>query len=269
MEIGSPEWIQASLENLEVLEQERDEHEAALEEATDADALRVHSEAIDRLDDEIKTLYAQLESVAEDEDDEPASVASSVRTAEFRSEEEDPADPAEPVAATPVAAEPAAAEPEASPFGGAPSSPPAEPAPSMTTSSSFDASTDTSYDFDPPAKGGAGKWIVVALLVLGAAGGGGWYYMNKIKAPEPAATQDPGPTQVIKAAAVPEDTEEPNFAKGKDGATSTPTQDFSKGGKRRGGSGGGGGGGGGGGSKGKGKGKSGHSISIAGGDDPI
>ena len=79
MEVGSPEWIEASLAKLDVLERQRGEHEAALESATDPLTLKQHNDALERLDAEIKSLYAQLEAVAgeeeeQDEDDDDAEV---------------------------------------------------------------------------------------------------------------------------------------------------------------------------------------------------
>lgn len=58
-------WIQESLARLESLEEERNRHESALETANDSATLRVHTQAIERLDAQIKTLYAELESASE------------------------------------------------------------------------------------------------------------------------------------------------------------------------------------------------------------
>ena len=50
MEVGSPEWIEASLARLDELERERAEHEAALETVEDPTALKRHTEAFTRLE---------------------------------------------------------------------------------------------------------------------------------------------------------------------------------------------------------------------------
>jgi uncharacterized coiled-coil protein SlyX len=70
MEVGSPEWIEASLARLDDLERQRGEHEAAIEAADDPAVLKEHTAALEQLDAEIKTLYAQLEAVAEEDEDE-------------------------------------------------------------------------------------------------------------------------------------------------------------------------------------------------------
>jgi len=75
--MATEDWIQESLARLESLEDERNKHEAALETASDPNTLRMHTQAIERLETKIRALYAELESVAdqgggateEDEDD--------------------------------------------------------------------------------------------------------------------------------------------------------------------------------------------------------
>ena len=59
------DWIQESLARLESLEEERNRHEAALETATDPATLRMNTQAIERLDAKIRSLYAELEAAAE------------------------------------------------------------------------------------------------------------------------------------------------------------------------------------------------------------
>lgn len=62
------DWIQESLARLESLEEERNRHEAALETATDPAVLRMNSQAVERLDAKIRSLYAELEAAAEQGD---------------------------------------------------------------------------------------------------------------------------------------------------------------------------------------------------------
>ena len=83
MAMGSPEWIEDSLARLESMEQERDTLEAALESATDSGVLRMHSEAIDRLDGDIKQVYGTLESVAGEEEGKAEDVDDVARTTPF------------------------------------------------------------------------------------------------------------------------------------------------------------------------------------------
>lgn len=241
MEMGSPEWIEESLARLESMEQERDQHEGALETATDADALREHSEAIDRLDEQIKALYEQLESVAgEEESEEADDVDDVIRTSPFeRDETPAAAEPVAPVEDNPLAAAPAAApaveELEDNPFG-APSRAPSSPA-AAAPAASFAVDTpavDTSYDFDEKG-GGMGKWVVIAVLLIGGGVGGFMFYKNQNKpAPVPTA---PAEARVIEASTVPDDTQGPKGAKGAD-ADRTPEREYT-GGKRRSGGGGG------------------------------
>lgn len=163
--MATEDWIQESLARLESLEDERNKHEAALETASDPNTLRMHTQAIERLETKIRALYAELESVAdqgggateEDEDDgdsddddgdNDSSVSDSpeVETRLFRREDvaaqaaalgaPNPTIPAAPFnnAAQPAPASPfggAAQQAPASPFGGAAQSAPfgGQPAP--------------------------------------------------------------------------------------------------------------------------------------------
>lgn len=272
MAMGSPDWIEESLARLESMEQERDEHEKALESATDADELRRHSESIDRLDEEIKQLYAALEAVAEGEGEEEEEAVDEVdeviRTTPFEREAEPAAAPApepepEPAPVAAAALDDLPDDPFAVP--GSDPAPAAAPAAMPAAAPAFANPAPMAMDtsFDEPKSGGAGKWIVLMVLLVGGGAGGYMFWKNNQKAPPPP----PAPTEakVIEATAVPDDTQGPRGAKGQEGVTKTPDRDLSKGGggKRRGG---GGGGGGGGGSKKKGDGKV---IELKSGDDPL
>jgi hypothetical protein len=252
MAMSSPDWIEESLERLEGLEQERDEHEKALESTADADVLRVHSEAIERLDAEIKQLYAALEAVAGDEEEEQEDVDEVVKTAPFERDLPEPppepepelednpfAQPA-PVAAAPVAAVPAAVEEELedNPFGppsAAPASAPATVMPAASFGGPNPMIADTGYDGDEK-KGGALKWVVLLVLV-GGGGFGGYTVFKGNEAPPPAPVA-PTEAKVIDATDVPDDTQGPKGAKGVDGVTQTPDQQYSGTKKRRRGGGG-------------------------------
>lgn len=157
------------------------------------------------LDEEIGALYGVLESAAD----------------------EAPAAPAP--AAAPA---PSMNDPFAAPAGG-----PVIAAPAMSASP---ASMDD-YDDDFKPKGKGGLFAVVAVVLL-AAGGGGYWYMTQQKAPE-VKPEPQGETKVISASSVPEDTQEPQAAKG-GAADKTPGTEIPEGGAepRRGGGGGGGGG---------------------------
>jgi hypothetical protein len=153
--MATEDWIQESLARLESLEDERNKHEAALETASDPNTLRMHTQAIERLETKIRALYAELESVAdqgggatdedEDEDDGDSdrdddggsgSVNDSpeVETRLFRREDvaaqaaalgaPNPTIPAAKIAAQPAPASPFGGAAQPAPFGGA-----AQPAP--------------------------------------------------------------------------------------------------------------------------------------------
>jgi len=160
------------------------------------------------LGEEIAALYEALESAADDEEPEAAA------------------------APAPQPA-PAPADPFASPAG-APVMPQAAPAAPVMSP----AVDDYDDDFKPKGKGGL---LAVAAIALLAAGGGGYWYMTQNKpAPAPAPK---GETKVITASSVPEDTQEPQAAKG-GAADKTPGTEIPEGGsaqpKRSGGGGGGG-----------------------------
>ncbi|MFV8751356.1 hypothetical protein ACNOYE_12495 [Nannocystaceae bacterium ST9] len=218
---------------LEQLEQQRAEHEQAIETVKEPLSLRRHTEALGRLDAEIKALYAQLESFAEDDDEEEEEeqqAAAVSATPERRTVGDDELSaphnaampmmqimvpPSAPLAA-PISHQPA--------FASAPVSVAAAPAPMP------------SFDDDEP-KGGAGKWIVLGLLVIGGLGVGGFFFMQNQKKTEDKPAQGGGGGEVIKASEVPDDTEAPKAAKGAD-VDRTPTENGGDGGGSAGSSGG-------------------------------
>ncbi len=206
-------WISDSLARLEQLESQREQLAAS-----------GRTDALAELDEELKSLYEVLESAAEEEasaaNTSPApatSAASSVPHPAFGPTPTAVASQA-PAAFTPAPTfTPAPAAMMQSPFDApAPMAPPsAMAAPSMMTAPSMDSGDD---DVSGGGKGGLIAGLVVVLL---AAGGGGWWYMNRAQ-PAPTTTEAPaGPAKVIQAGAIPEDTQEPDVAKGGE-ATRTP-----------------------------------------------
>jgi len=188
-------WIQNSIERLESLEAQREQLAATGQ-----------TDRLAELDEEIRSLYEALESVAGDGDGgEPS--ANEVAPA---------------VAAAPMAAAPMAAAPMAQPMGQQPmgqqpmgqqpmgQQPMGQPG--MAPPMGMDGSADFDDDIKPPR--GPLPFVLIGLLVVGA-GVGGFLMMNKNKTEEakPAPT---GPATVIKAGAVAEDTQEPQVAKGAD-----------------------------------------------------
>jgi len=150
--MATEDWIQESLARLESLEEERNKHEAALETASDPNTLRMHTQAIERLETKIRALYADLEAVADqgggasdeddddsdsdDSDDDSVSDSPEVETRLFRREDvaaqaaalgaPNPTIPASPFGGAAQPAQPAASpfgSQPASPFGGQPASP--------------------------------------------------------------------------------------------------------------------------------------------------
>jgi hypothetical protein len=208
MELGSPEWIEASLARLDDLERERAEHEEALETAEDPAELKRHTEAFTRLDAEIKSLYAQLESFADEEEEDDEGGANEVDTEVPRRTQGDdelsaphlasmapaPAPEKKPVAAKPIARE------SDNPFG--------SPSPSPSGGGGFDAPAPVSFDDDKPAGGGA-KWAFIGLLVVAGVGVGGYFAWQNMQAKPDAAPTSAEPEKVIRAAGVPDDTEAP------------------------------------------------------------
>ncbi|MDC0671289.1 hypothetical protein [Nannocystis radixulma] len=256
--MATEEWIQESLARLESLEEERKKHEDALETASDPATLRMHTQAVERLEVKIRALYAELEAVAaqdgdgsDEADDDTDAVADSDDDLDDSDSEPEPAPsraaPARPAsfespAASPFGSPPAAAPFSAapSPFGDAPaaapfSSAPAEsPAFSSTPAASFDAGDDNEG-------GGGGKIGLIIGLVLVLGGVGAYFAFGR--KPVEEAPPPPAPTElkVIKSAEIPPDSQGPRTAKGGDidathGAHIKETE------RRTGGGGGGGGG---------------------------
>jgi hypothetical protein len=243
MEVGSPEWIEASLAKLDALERERGAHEAALETARDPLSLREHSQAIERLETEIKTLYAQLEAVAgddEEEEEEDEGDDDEVKPRNTQGDDElsaphfarESSPPVAPPAAAPVSV--AAASPAASENPFASSSSP-------SSGGGFDAPASVSFDDEKPQGGGA-KWMFLGLVAVAGIGVGGYFAWQNMQAQKAKEQAQPAAAEEIRidAAKVGADTEAPNAVKGAD-ATISPTAN----GYPTGSSGGGGGGGGG------------------------
>ncbi len=188
-------WIQNSIERLESLEAQREQLAAAGQ-----------TDKLAELDEEIRSLYEVLESVAGDGDAEEPSA-----------NEVAPAVAAAPMAAAPMAAAPMAqpmAQPMSQqPMGQPPMGQPPMGQPGMAPPMGMDGSADFDDDDIKPPRSPL-PLILVGLLVVGG-GIGGFLMMNKDKTEEakPAAT---GPATVIKASAVGEDTQEPQVAKGAD-----------------------------------------------------
>lgn len=222
MEVGSPEWIEASLAKLDVLERERGEHEAALESAIDPLTLKQHNDALERLDAEIKSLYAQLEAVAgeeeeQDEDEDDAEVVPRVTQGddELSAPHVTRDDSSFAAASTPAQDWSA---PVAAPIGAAAESP------FGSSGGGYDApAAAVGFDDDVP-KGGGAKWVFVGLVVLAGIGVGGYFAWQNMQAEKANQQAKPEAVEEIKidAAQVREDTEAPNAAKGGD-ATISPT----------------------------------------------
>lgn len=200
-------WISDSLARLEQLESQRERLAASGQ-----------TEALAELDEEIKSLYEVLEAAA---DDSGGAANSGHAPAAAPTPAWSPSVAAAPAAAVPhpafgptpqavVAAAPAvAASPFDAPQAFAPAAPPMAAAPM------------SSYDDDSDLRGGSKLPLVLGLVVvLGGLGGGAWWYMNRAPAQAPVAAPS-GPTTVIQAGAIPEDTQEPDVAKGGD-ASRTP-----------------------------------------------
>jgi uncharacterized coiled-coil protein SlyX len=210
MEVGSPEWIEASLARLDELERERAEHEEALETVEDPAALKRHTEAFTRLDAEIKDLYAKLEAVADDSEDDD-SEGSDVDTEVPRATVGDDELSAPHMYSTPTPAPP---KPQAKPIVHAEN--PFGSSPSPSGGGGFDAVASmpmSSGDDDLKPSGGGAKWAFLGLLVVAGIGVGGyfvWTDMQAKKASEPTGPAEP--EKVIKAKGVPDDTEAPPTA---------------------------------------------------------
>lgn len=238
MEVGSPEWIEASLAELDDLERQHGELETALETSTDPAELRQQTAAIEALDAKIKGLYAQLEAVAEDDDPDPDAAAEDdgqVDAPEVTIGDDElsaphlgatfaaaaaPAAAVAAVAAAPVA-EPVAealAAPAADPFGSpAPAADPfGSPAPAAASGGAggFDAPAPVGFDDDDlKPKGGGAKWAFLGIVLAGGLGVGGFFAWKNMEAGKAQTKEGPAePVTVIKAVDVPDDTEAPATA---------------------------------------------------------
>jgi hypothetical protein len=215
MEVGSPEWIEASLARLDELERERAQHEAALETVEDPATLKRHTEAFTRLDTEIKSLYAQLEAVADDDEGDDESEANEVEASVPRATQGDDelSAPHFSAMATPA---PTPSKPVAkpivrgadNPFGSSPS-----PSPSGG-GGGFDAVASVPMgDDDVKPAGGGAKWAFIGVLLIAGIGVGGYFIWQDMQSKKPAdAPASAEPEKVIRAAGVPDDTEAPPTA---------------------------------------------------------
>ncbi|MEE9382407.1 MAG: hypothetical protein V3V08_03220 [Nannocystaceae bacterium] len=210
MAMGSQDWIQESLTRLEQLEQARDEQEARLEAANDADTLRALSETIDAHDEEIRRLYATLEAVAEtDGEQEPAQNPPDAATNEFQRAAVDA--PAPLNAGNPLNPQPHTHAPQTL---------------SSATTPDFGSSMDADFDDDISSGGSKGKWLLAGLAVAAVVSGIAFTQTGGSGAVVATAPPVHGPVlQVIKATAVPLDTQEPTSAVGAD-VTKTPVNEY-------------------------------------------
>jgi hypothetical protein len=203
MSAANEAWIQDSLARLEQLEAHRQRLAAT-----------GRPDELAEIDEEIKSLYEVLEAAAaEDATAANQMPASAVAQAAWGEVPHPAFGPAPGMSA-------AAAAPIASPF----ESPFAAPAAAMPAAApSFaPASFESSVMMDDEPKKGSGAILAVAVLALLAGGGAGWWFLARpkpVEMPPPAA---PTEVQVFKAGAIPEDTQEPQVAKGGD-ADRTPT----------------------------------------------
>jgi hypothetical protein len=216
MEVGSPEWIEASLARLDELERERAKHEAALETVEDPATLKRHTEAFTRLDTEIKSLYAQLEAVADDDDEgDDESEANDVEVSVPRATQGDDELSAPHISAMATPA-PAAVQskPVAKPIVRESDNPFGSPSPSPSGGGGFDAPAPISMgDDDIKPAGGGAKWALLALVVIGGVGVGGYFVWQDMQSKKaPAAPTSAEPDKVIRAVGVPDDTEAPPTA---------------------------------------------------------
>jgi hypothetical protein len=189
MTTANEAWIQNSLERLETLEQQRAQ-------------LAHHggsAEQLDGLDEEIRTLYEALEAVADDSEDAQSPPA------------QGPAAPAAATDPSPFGAGPFEANPlgpAGSPFDAGP------PAAGFAGDRAvFSPMPDESsaYDLDEPARS-KGPVIIVAVAAIGLLSAGGWFFTQSSSPEAPA--EPSGPAQVIKAGEIPDDTQEPDVARG-------------------------------------------------------
>jgi hypothetical protein len=188
-------WIQNSLERLEELEVQREQLVAGGQ-----------TYRLAEVDEEIATLYETLEAVAADDDaPQQAAVAAVPEMAAHAAASE--------VVGSPFDAPPAAAATDTgSPFDAPPSAAPPGP---MVASPGFDDNAPLfAYDdVDVRPPGSKAPMLLGALLVVAGLGAGGWYVTQQ-KAAEPVHQPTAGEAKVIDASAIPEDTQEPDAARG-------------------------------------------------------
>ena len=210
-------WIDNSLARLEELHTQREPVEAAND-----------IERLAEIDEEIASLTEVLETVADASGpinvaaNTPAPVAAVAPVAVAAQPihaQPAPAQALAPVAAAPAPhADPFAIQAQPAPQGGFGGAAPAVAAMPMA------ATTDYVDDdeFSPKSR----MPLVIGLLVLVVAGGGAFAYTQSGKEEDkaPAAPQE---TKIITAAEVPEDTQEPEVAKGGE-ADRTPGTEFAK-----------------------------------------
>jgi hypothetical protein len=219
MEDGSPEWIEASLARLDELERERAEHEEALETAEDPAVLKKHTEAFTRLDAEIKDLYAKLEAVADDSEDDESD-GSEVETSVPRATQGDDELSAPHITSTPPVSAPSS--PVAKPIVRESDNPFGSGGSSFGGGASMGASTSMGSDDDIKPKGGGAKWAFLGLVVVAGVGVGGYFVWQDMQTKKPAPTGPVDDEKVIRAKALADDTEEPKGAPSGD-ATISPT----------------------------------------------
>jgi hypothetical protein len=214
MSAANEAWIQDSLARLEQLEAQRQRLAAT-----------GRADELAEVDEEIKSLYEVLEAAAAEGAENTAAANQMPATPAPRpawGEVPHPAFGPAPGMSSPAPAAPAMQSPFAapamqSPFA-APEPYPAAAAPMMAEPSFSSASYDVSSDDEPKGSGGI---IAVALVGVLALGGAGYWFLGR---PKPVEAPPPAPTevQVFKAGAIPDDTQEPQVAKGGE-ADRTPT----------------------------------------------
>lgn len=216
MEVGSPEWIEASLARLDELERERAQHEAALETVEDPATLKRHTEAFTRLDTEIKSLYAQLEAVADDDDEGDDESEANIEASVPRATQGDDELSAPHYSAMATPAPTPQSKPVAKPIVRGSDNPFGSPSPSPSPSGGggFDAPAPISMgDDDIKPAGGGAKWAFIGVLLIAGIGVGGYFIYQDMQSKKPAAAPESAePDKVIRAVGVPDDTEAPPTA---------------------------------------------------------
>lgn len=213
MEVGSPEWIEASLARLDELERERAQHEDALETAEDPAELKRHTEAFTRLDAEIKDLYAKLEAIADDSEDDESEAGGGEAEVPRATQGDDELSAPHISAFTPPenpspVAKPIVREVD-NPFGSSLS--PSGGGGGFDAVASMPMSGVGDDDLEPV--GGGAKWVFVGVVVVAGLSVGGYFVWQNMQSKAAAETNQPAePEKVIRAASVPDDTEAPPTA---------------------------------------------------------